>query len=295
MNTIACPRTLRRFLDRQNLFLKKSLSQSFCISSSVVKKVISHCALSPGDVLVEIGPGAGAFTEALLNHAITLISIEKDLRFIDTLRQLPQGKARHLVYHADILSFPLREIVRSHLAPGQKAKLFSNLPYHLVSPILGKVLPLHDLFSKQLLILQREVAQRMVAPICTKQRSSLSLFSIFYSQPKLLSIFSPNCFYPRSQVESALVCCLLSAPKLPLTEQAAFSPWIRSIFSQKRKLIKNSLLALYSRESLSSAWKALCLPASLRPEEMTLTQALQLYSHLNNLENSFPCPAVSAS
>lgn len=274
------PSELRQFLNELGISPKKVLSQNFLIDGNIIRKIAAEAKVQPGDLVVEIGPGPGSLTEALLEAGAHVIAIEKDDTLANALNRLSSSKGTLEVFCDDVMQFSIEEHLRKRLASGQKAKLIANLPYHLTTPILSHFVPLHDLFSHCVVMVQYEVARRFTAIPGTSEYSSYTLFLNFYSTPKYAFSVSKHCFYPEPSVESAVVNLTLKEP--PAISTAPFFQMTRTAFSHRRKMLRGSLRDLYTSEAVTEALVALGLSPQTRPEELSLEQWLHLFHQLTS-------------
>ena len=246
------PSELKAFLSEIGAAPKKSLSQNFLIDGNIIKKIVALANIQKEDSVLEIGPGPGALTEALLETGAHVIAVEKDRKFAAALQRLQTHDNRLTIYKDDILSWDMR-------AP-KNTKLIGNLPYAIVSPILGRFLPRKDLFSSLTLMVQKEVAERLTA----HKSSSLSLFVQFYSTPVKGFVVQPSCFYPVPKVTSAV---LQLIPKDPSTVNPdLFFAMVHKAFQKKRKMIRSS----FKGSSFGAC----------RPEELSLDDFLTLFHEM---------------
>src|SRR5208283_2418510 len=180
---------------------KRSLGQNFLIDENIVDKIIREMHLRTNDAVIEIGPGRGALTAKLAGKVRKLLIVEIDGRIIESLRErfASFGVA---ILHQDFLEIDLAEWQRQWNA---KLRLLGNLPYHLTSPILFKVFDAAACVQDMTFTVQREVAQRLVAPPGSKTYGILSVMTQFYGDVKLLFHVSPNCFFPKPKVTSSVV------------------------------------------------------------------------------------------
>ena len=251
--TVSSPSHLIPFLHQIDARPRKRLSQNFLIDGNIVRKIVDAADIQPGDTVLEIGPGPGALTQELLRRGARCIAVEKDRLFAQAFSRLGGDL---VVYEEDFLEFPLRE----RLVAGP-VKVVSNLPYHLTSPILGKICEASDLFLSATVMVQREVAARMVG----LERGPLSLFLSVYSNPSIaIKLISRNCFMPAPNVDSAVVHLSFKTPVLANPEP--FLAWVRKAFQQRRKMLRATLGI--QREPYATA----------RPEDLSLEQWLDLYS-----------------
>lgn len=257
---------LKTFLDSLGVRPKKGLSQNFLIDSNIVAKIIAEAVVAPGDYVLEIGPGPGALTEALVNQGAEVVAVELDSVFASALKRFPLT-----VYHEDILSFSLEKLKR-------KGKVVANLPYHITAPILTKLVPRRDLFTTLTVMVQEEVARRLTAKPKTGDYGSLTVFLNFYSNLRYAFRVSRSCFYPAPNVDSAVVTLTLKEP--PAIDEESFFRLVRTAFGQRRKMLKNTLAPLYGAEPLARAFEKTGIDPKSRPEELGLDAFLSLFNRL---------------
>jgi len=276
------PSHLLRFLESiGHKAPSKRLSQNFLIDGNILKKIIAAAHLTSQDVVLEIGPGPGALTEALLATGATVIAIEKDPLFAQALTRLQTANHSLHVFESDILAIPLEKVLKTHGASHKKVKVISNLPYHLTSAIFGKILPLGELIETVIVMVQKEVADRIVASAGSKNYSSFSVFTQFYSHPKLLFQVSPHCFYPKPKVTSAVVECKLH-PASENVDPSVFFAFIKEIFSARRKMLTTSLKKKCSAEKIQKILHSLGYDHRVRPEMLSLESLLILFQQIQS-------------
>ena len=286
MSKMYRPSELKAFLKSQGLHAKKGLSQNFLIDGNIIQKIVKTAEVSSSDHVIEIGPGPGALTEALLATGAQVLAIEMDPQFAKALERLQTQDQRLEVAQADILSFPLVNFLRRQ--QGKKSKIVANLPYHITTPILTLLLPLSEHIESLTLMVQKEFAQRMTSKKGTSEYSSLSVFLQFYASVLSSFIVKPSCFYPAPKVDSAVVHCKLHPPLLPGQEEGFFR-LTRTAFGQRRKTLRASLKKLYPTQKLEQILAEGRLE-NARPEELSLDEFIWLYEHLKGdaYNNSSP-------
>lgn len=247
------PKDLIALLKNLKISPKKSLSQNFLIDQNIIKKILKIADIQKDDVLLEIGPGAGALTQALCKKG-NVIAIEKDKTFAKHIRSLGIE-----VYEKDFLSFPLEKITK------KKIKVISNIPYHISSPIIVKLLKNYKKIEKMILMLQYEFAKRIVAKKNTKDYSAFSLFVNFYANPKIEFKVSKNSFFPKPKVSSCIVSFEIKK-NIPNIEKEAFHRFVQKAFSKRRKKISSFLKMEIPKEL-----------QNLRPENLSLEDFLYLF------------------
>lgn len=277
------PTELFKFLESIGHKPSRRLSQNFLIDGNILKKIVSSAHLSPGDLVLEIGPGPGVLTEALLEQQVRVIAVEKDPIFAKALKRLQTPENTLTVFEEDILEFPIVTLLKKHLTPGQKAKVISNLPYHLTSPIFGKILPLYEFIDLVVVMVQKEVADRIVSKKGSKNYSSFSIFTQFYSNPTLLFQVSPHCFYPKPKVTSAVIECKLK--NLPSNiNPDLFFDFIKKSFSTRRKMLTTSLKDFFDQDKLLHALRTLSIDEKARPEDLSLEDFFHVFTCLYSID-----------
>ena len=269
------PTELRLFLDELGIFPKKGLSQNFLIDGNIIRKIVAAANVEPGDIVLEIGPGPGSLTQALLEAGARVIAVEKDQILAKALERLKDPSNSLEIFCDDILTFPLE----AHLPAGSKVKVIANLPYHLTTPIIAELISKRELFSSLTLMVQEEVARRFVAVPHTKEYSSFTVFLEFYSNPRYAFFVSHHCFYPEPKVDSAVVVLDLKQP--PLVDERLFFQLTRTSFEHRRKMLRASLRDLYDPAKISEALESIGQNPLARPENLTLDDFLRLYEQLN--------------
>ncbi len=131
------PTELRLFLSELGIFPRKGLSQNFLIDGNIIRKIIQAAHVEKDDIVLEIGPGPGSLTQALLEAGAIVIAVEKDRLLSEALDRLQTPTGQLHVFNDDIMEFPILEVLSKHLQENQKAKVIANLPYHLTTPILA--------------------------------------------------------------------------------------------------------------------------------------------------------------
>lgn len=275
------PSELHQFLAELGVHPKKGLSQNFLIDGNILRKIASIAQISPGDVVMEVGPGPGSLTEELLNHGASVIAVEKDPVFANALSRLKTGERRLDIACGDILEFPVETALKKLLPEGKKAKVIANLPYHLTTPIIALFVEKRHLFSSLILMVQEEVARRFVAKPKTSEYSSFTVFLNFFSNPSYAFTVGRKCFYPSPKVDSAVVVLELKEPP-HLANQEAFFVLTRTAFQQRRKMLRSSLKELYTSPRVEVALQEIGLPPTARPEELSLEEFLRLFKLLSN-------------
>jgi 16S rRNA (adenine1518-N6/adenine1519-N6)-dimethyltransferase len=221
---------------------KRSLGQNFLHDQNISRKIVNAIAPDPSDVIVEVGPGTGALTRHLAGRARELIVVEIDERVIRYLSELTAGLGVR-VTHGDFLNTDLAAIAAE---TGTRVRIVGNVPYHITSPILFHILDFRSSVRDVTIMVQREVARRIVASPGTKEYGILSVFCQLFGNPKIMFDVSPNAFTPKPKVTSSVIRYeILTAPRYPVADESFFRMVIRGVFGKRRKTLRNSLSYLF--------------------------------------------------
>jgi 16S rRNA (adenine1518-N6/adenine1519-N6)-dimethyltransferase len=227
----------RLLLERYGITPKKSLGQNFLHDPNALEKIVELAELTPDVTVVEIGPGTGNLTHILAREAARVIAVELDERFVPLLSAEFAAEPRVELVHGDILEISLADRVGS-----RPYIVVANLPYYITSAILRHFLERPPRPERLVLTVQREVAERLVAP--PGEMSLLAVSVQFYGRPRIAMHLSPAAFWPRPDVESAVVRIdVYTGPPVTVPDERLFFRVVRAGFGQKRKQLRNSLSA----------------------------------------------------
>ncbi len=253
------------------------LGQHFLTSEGHRKRIVDALGLSAtkgGENVLEIGPGRGALTDLLLEKvaekAGRLVVIEVDPVLASGLREKHKGRVE--VIEGDVLQVAWPEF-------NGQAKVVGNLPYYITSPILMRLFEHADRIETIVVMVQREVAERITASPGTRDYGLLTVTARYFTEPKLLFTIPPGAFFPRPKVESAVV-AMKVAPKR-MADEASFFRMAKAAFAHKRKTLVNNLKVLYEVDVIKAALEASRLGESVRGEELSLEEFERLFLRLS--------------
>jgi len=210
----------------------KKFGQNYLKDKNILRKIADEMHLLEGDVVIEIGPGTGALTEFLVEKCKNIFAVEIDSRVIaDLENRFPEVKT----IHADFLKFNLGGIFQS---ANKKVRIAGNIPYNITSPILFKLIEARAMVSDAVLMMQLEVAQRILSQPNSKEYGILSAFINAYAKPELCFKVSPNVFYPKPKVSSAVM-RFSFFNETPILNDKLYLQLIKTAFSKRRKTLKN--------------------------------------------------------
>ena len=254
---------------------KKSFGQNFLIHERVIDAILRLLDLAPGDEVVEIGPGLGFVTRRLLERAARVWAVEIDPILIERLRRAEFAAAAKLeLIHADILEVALPESL-----PSKKIKLAGNLPYSISTPVLFRIFDWREHFSTLVLMLQKEVADRMASAPGTKTYGSLAVWCQVHGRIIEKVPVSPEAFFPRPKVRSTVLkIALYDQPLANQDELAPLRGLVRAAFNQRRKTLGNALAAWLhgGRAEIESLLRSQGIDPQRRGETLGVDEFLRL-------------------
>ncbi|MED3882618.1 16S rRNA (adenine(1518)-N(6)/adenine(1519)-N(6))-dimethyltransferase RsmA [Priestia megaterium] len=243
LKDIATPNRTKEILKKYGFTFKKSLGQNFLIDTNILHRIVDHAEITEETGAIEIGPGIGALTEQLAKRAKKVLAFEIDQRLLpilaDTLSPYPNAK----VIHQDVLKADLKGTLEQEFENIEDLMVVANLPYYVTTPILMKLLEEQIPVRGIVVMLQKEVADRIAAKPGTKEYGSLSIAIQYYTEAETVMIVPKTVFNPQPNVDSAVI-RLLRRPKpaVEIQDEAFFFQVVRASFGQRRKTILNNLV-----------------------------------------------------
>lgn len=235
---------------------KKALGQNFLTDKNVLGHIVEAAGISTGDRVLEVGPGRGSLTRLLAEKGARVVAVELDRELVPLLEIEFSGQENVEIVQADILDTDLRQLLLSRW--DGKWKVVANLPYNISSQVLIRFLDEHDLFSRLVLMLQREVGERLIAPPSCKEYGILSVFLALHFGIYREFLVRPGSFYPAPKVDSVVLRFdPLPKPRAEVGDEAFFRQVVKGAFGQRRKTLWNCLKS-----------------AGLAPDEKMLTETL---------------------
>lgn len=279
---IVHPAATKEILIRYNIKLSKSLGQNFLIDQNTLKKIVNAAELSENDVILEIGPGIGALTESLAEQAKKVIAIEYDRNLLRALKDIFVDFKNIDLIHADALRYDFSQLSGEN-SPN---KVVSNLPYNIAAPLVLKILENVPQIKEFIIMVQKEVGDRMMAVPCTKDYGILSLKIQYFSEVKFLFNVSRKVFLPQPNVDSVVLRVNRhEKPKILVESQDFFFKLINIVFSQRRKTLKNVVfdgfkVSVRDKEMVLEAFSKAHIDSARRAETLDLPELGRLSDFL---------------
>lgn len=273
---LTSPANLADLLRRHGFHTKKRFGQNFLVDNNVLAKILDSASIREGDPVLEIGPGVGTLTLASAEKGARVLAVEMDRELIPILSETLSNSPDARIVNADILSLSLRDLLRDHFGSA-KVKVLGNLPYYITSPIIGNLLDVCSQLDRIVLMVQKEVAERLMAAPGTKDYGSMSVFVQYHTAPEIIAHVSRNVFFPPPDVSSAIVRLVPRAhPPVDVPNERLYFDIVHCAFGQRRKTLLNSLsdcpvLGL-TKQQVSQVLREAAIDPSRRAETLSLEE-----------------------
>ncbi len=273
MNLLS-PKEIKNLLAEADIKPSKRYGQNFLINKGILKKIIDASEIKKDDIVLEVGPGPGALTKELSKKAKRVIAVEKDRNMVRILEKVLQEEKIENVdtVNEDILKLNL-EKTQEKINLKSNYKLIANIPYNITSSLIRKFLEAKNKPEKIILMIQKEVAQR----ICEKKKMSLLSLSVqFYAKPKILFRVLKGSFFPAPKVDSAVI-EIIPKKTIPIKSEIFFK-FVRAGFSSPRKQLAGNLAETYdlSKDDFKKIFEKIKLDQKIRAEDLTLKSWIEL-------------------
>ena len=246
---------------------RKRFGQHFLHDPNILQKIISAISPQANEHFVEIGPGQGVLTQALLSTGIFLDAVEIDRDLVQYLRLTLSDEKNFRLHQQDALVFDFPSLVK----PQQKLRIVGNLPYNISTPLLFKLFDTQHIIQDMHFMLQKEVVLRLIASVGDSTYNRLSVMAQFFCDCSLLFNVSARCFSPPPKVESAFV-RLIPHQQLPRIHFENFAQIVKEAFTYRRKTLANSLKRLVTAEQLT----AIGINPKARAQELTVADFVKI-------------------
>lgn len=271
---IASIKRVHDILNSHGLHAKKHLGQNFIVDRNIINKIVSVAGIDKNMHVLEIGPGIGSLTQALIEQAQSVTAIEIDAHMITILKETLDQPSNFTLIHDDFLHYDLASLKQRPLT------VCANLPYYVTTPILFKLFESDINFNKIVVMVQKEVALRFKAAKDTKQYNALSIFAQTCFNVELAFDVSRHVFYPKPDVDSSI----LIFTKKEEVDAIAYQPifdFIKKCFVFRRKTLANNLKEICSDASkIESSLDKTNLPRNIRAQSLDFEQFKKLYEVL---------------
>lgn len=236
-SNIASPEVVHYICKRFDIKMSKKLGQNFLIKRGIVDEIVKAADLQEGEPVLEIGPGIGTLTQGLAQSGANVTAIELDTRLLEVLDTTLAQYSNVTIVHGDVLKLDVPSIMNNELF-----KVVANLPYYITTPIIMSLLESRLPIERLVVMVQKEVALRMVAKPGTKDYGALSVAVQYYTKPDIVLDVPPKSFLPAPAVTSSVIRCVLrDEPPVDVVDEKLFFRVVKAGFAQRRKTFANTM------------------------------------------------------
>ena len=281
---IATPSRTKEILKKHGFTFKKSLGQNFLTEPNILRKIVETAGIDENTNVIEVGPGIGALTEQLARNAAQVLAFEIDDRLLPVLQDTLAPYHNVTVVHQDVLEADLVKTTGEVFTKDLPIKVVANLPYYITTPIMMHFLESDLPVAEMVVMMQREVADRISAAPGTKAYGSLTIAVQYYMEAKLAFIVPKTVFVPQPNVDSAILkLTRRPTPAVAVTDEQAFFRLTKAAFQLRRKTLWNNLLHAYGKDDATKSWLTKSLEeADIDPKRRGETLSLAEFAALSN-------------
>lgn len=277
---IGTPKKTFQILKKYDFKFKKSFGQNFLIDNNILNRILDGARIDEETAVIEIGPGIGSLTEALAKKAKKVISFEIDKRLLPILEETLFDYDNVQIINEDILKVDVDEVIKEQLVDCNKIMVVANLPYYITTPILTHLLENTTLIDGYVVMMQKEVANRLNAKVGTKDYNSLTVLLNYYTNVEYLFTVPKKVFVPAPNVESAVVRIMTKDNKEIDIDEDKFFKFVRKCFAQRRKTLMNNLIAFIGKDK-KEILTTTCLEVGIDPARRSETLSIIEFNNLH--------------
>ena len=268
-SVIASPEVVHYICKRFDIKMSKKLGQNFLIKRGIVDEIVHAAELTPGEPVLEVGPGIGTLTQGLAQSGADVTAIELDRRLLEVLDTTLASYDNVRIVHGDVLKLDVPTIMNH-----KPFKVVANLPYYITTPIIMSLLESKLPIERLVVMVQKEVALRMVAKPGTKDYGALSVAVQYYTEPDIVLDVPPKSFLPAPAVTSSVIRCVLrDKPPVDVIDEKLFFRVVKAGFAQRRKTFSNTMKTTgLSKDRIEELLAKVNIDGQRRGETFTLQE-----------------------
>ena len=287
MDRLSSHKATKEVVEKHNFKFSKSLGQNFLIDTNVIDRIVEGARVKEGDYVIEVGPGIGTLTKEMGRTAEKVVAIEIDKTLIPILEETLSDSPNIEVINQDILKVDVQELVKEKLNGGP-VKLIANLPYYITTPIVMKFLEEDIPVTDIVVMVQKEVADRMNAKPSTKDYGALSVAVQYYCDTEIVAKAPRHMFMPQPNVDSTVIGLhVREERKYPVDNEDVFFKTVKASFGQRRKTLLNSLggLGFLSKDQIRVALQEANIDEKRRGETLSIEEFASLANEVNRIHH----------
>ncbi len=269
---LTSPKIIKEIAQKFGFTFSKGLGQNFLLDSTVLDKIVEAADIEDG--VLEIGPGFGVLTKPLCATGKKVVCVEIDSRLIPVLDYTLEGFSNVKIVNSDILKTDTKKLIEEEFGYG-KISVAANLPYYITTPIITKLIEERLPIKNMVVMVQKEVADRICASPGKKDYGAISVLCQYFTNPRIVTVVPAGSFYPAPKVDSAVLCLeVQDLPNISVKDEKLFFRVVKAAFAQRRKTLLNCLSAGFSvdKERLSGILESIGIEPSIRGEKLGLDE-----------------------
>ena len=280
MENLCSPKNLSKIMREYDVDFNKKFGQNFLIDSNIIEKIVNVAEIDNNTAVLEIGPGVGTLTQRLAQRANKLYAAEIEYKLNPILNDTLSGFNNVKVLNQDILKISIKNLFETEF-PDMDVKVVANLPYYITTPIIMGLLEEQLNLKSIVIMIQKEVALRIVAKPGTKEYGALSVAVQYFTEPEIAFNVSANCFTPQPKVDSVVIKLNpLKSPSVNVKDNHTFFNIVKAAFGQRRKTLPNALYNSgyfnLSKDEIISIIKKNNISEAQRGETLSIQQFAKL-------------------
>ena len=282
---LTSPKVIREIQNKFGFNFKKGLGQNFLTSKDVLEDICEAAQVQDG--VLEIGPGFGVLTQELSKHSKKVVSIEIDNSLIEVLDYTLSECQNVKIINKDVLKTDLKQLIKEEFGD-TKISIAANLPYYITTPIITKVLEEKLPIKNMVVMVQKEVGERLCAKPGTKDYGAITLLCQYFCEPQIVTLVRAGLFVPPPKVDSVVLCLnILDEPRVKPNDEKLFFKTIKSAFSQRRKTLANCLNATFgiSKDEIANILTSLDIDPKRRGETLSIEEFKKVADKLYDIIN----------
>ncbi|MDR0846440.1 MAG: 16S rRNA (adenine(1518)-N(6)/adenine(1519)-N(6))-dimethyltransferase RsmA [Lactobacillales bacterium] len=284
LRDIANPTRTREIIKKYGFNFKKKFGQNFLTEPNILKNIVTAAGVNDQVNVLEVGPGIGALTEYLAREAAEVVAFEIDKTLLPILGETLEPYDNVTIVNQDVLKLMVNEIPGLFENPDLPIKVVANLPYYITTPIIMHFLEHHAPIDEMVVMMQKEVGERLDAKPSTKEYGNLSIAVQYYTTTNLEFIVPKTVFVPQPNVDSAIVkLTVRKTPPVEVKDEKEFFKIIKAAFMMRRKTLWNNLTRIYDKEMLAKALEQSGIEPNRRGESLSIEEFASLANNIISL------------
>jgi len=282
MGNLSSPKLVKEIINKYGFHFNKGLGQNFLIDGNILHQIINASEIDRSTGVIEIGPGIGVLTQEIAEKAGKVIAIELDSHLIPILKETLSDYDNVKIINDNALKVDMKRIINDEFK-NMQVKVVANLPYYITTPIVMKLLEDRLNIHSMVIMVQKEVADRMVAKPGGKNYGALSVAVQYFTQPRIVTVVQPHSFIPQPKVSSAVIKLdLLDQPLVKVENEERFFKVVKAAFGQRRKTLVNAITNSKDFKITKEELKEILIRLSINENQRGETLSIMQFAALSD-------------